>query len=259
MNILIDNLKINYEIYGGKNKKNIVLLHGWGTNLNSFKIMIDYLKENYKVIAIDLPGFGYSDVPNKVLNITEYSKIIHNLLIKLKVKNAVLIGHSFGGRIAITLAGHYDYNPEKIILINSAGIKPKRTIWYYIKIYTYKLLKKLSLLLPKKIATLYIKKLRSIFGSKDYNDAPEIMKGILSLVVNEDLRKYMKKIKAPTLLLWGQKDSTTPISDAVKMKKSIPDSGLIALEGAGHYSYLDKHYEIKKIILYFLKSNKLSK
>lgn len=205
MNILIDNLKINYEIYGGKNKKNIVLLHGWGTNLNSFKIMIDYLKENYKVIAIDLPGFGYSDVPNKVLNITEYSKIIHNLLIKLKVKNAVLIGHSFGGRIAITLAGHYDYNPEKIILINSAGIKPKRTIWYYIKIYTYKLLKKLSLLLPKKIATLYIKKLRSIFGSKDYNDAPEIMKGILSLVVNEDLRKYMKKIKAPTLLLWGKK------------------------------------------------------
>lgn len=259
MNIIVNNLNINYEIYGVQNNKTIILLHGWGTNLNSFKIMADYLNENYKVIAIDLPGFGSSSIPDKVLNITEYSKIIYDLLIKLNVETAVLIGHSFGGRIAITLAGHYNYNTEKIVLINSAGIKPKRTIWYYIKVYTYKFLKKITFLMPKKIATLYIKKLRDIFGSKDYNEAPEIMKGILSLVVNEDLRKYMKKIKAPTLLLWGQKDSTTPISDAVKMKKTIPDSGLIALEGAGHYSYLDKHYEIKKIILYFLKSNKLSK
>ncbi|MDD4036040.1 MAG: alpha/beta hydrolase [Bacilli bacterium] len=259
MNIIVNNLNINYEIYGVQNNKTIILLHGWGTNLNSFKIMADYLNENYKVIAIDLPGFGSSSIPDKVLNITEYSKIIYDLLIKLNVETAVLIGHSFGGRIAITLAGHYNYNAEKIVLINSAGIKPKRTIWYYIKVYTYKFLKKITFLMPKKIATLYIKKLRDIFGSKDYNEAPEIMKGILSLVVNEDLRKYMKKIKAPTLLLWGQKDSTTPISDAVKMKKTIPDSGLIALEGAGHYSYLDKHYEIKKIILYFLKSNKLSK
>lgn len=259
MNIIVNNLNINYEIYGVQNNKTIILLHGWGTNLNSFKIMADYLNENYKVIAIDLPGFGSSSIPDRVLNITEYSKIIYDLLIKLNVETAVLIGHSFGGRIAITLAGHYNYNTEKIVLINSAGIKPKRTIWYYIKVYTYKFLKKITFLMPKKIATLYIKKLRDIFGSKDYNEAPEIMKGILSLVVNEDLRKYMKKIKAPTLLLWGQKDSTTPISDAVKMKKTIPDSGLIALEGAGHYSYLDKHYEIKKIILYFLKSNKLSK
>lgn len=259
MNIIVNNLNINYEIYGEQNSKTIILLHGWGTNLNSFKIMADYLKENYKVIAIDLPGFGNSSIPEKVLNITEYSKIIYDLLIKLNIKTAVLIGHSFGGRIAITLAGHYNYKTEKIVLINSAGIKPKRTLWYYIRIYTYKLLKKLTFIMPKKLASLYLKKLRNIFGSKDYNEAPEIMKGILGLVVNEDLRKYMKKIEAPTLLIWGQKDSTTPISDAVKMKKTIPDSGLIALEGAGHYSYLDKHYEIKKIILYFLKSNKLSK
>lgn len=252
MQIIINNFKINYKVYGDKNEKAVVLLHGWGDNLNSFNSVINYLKEKFKVYAIDLPGFGKSSMPPKPLTILEYAEIIKQLLDELDIVKPILIGHSFGGRIIITLVGHLKYKVDRIVLVDSAGIKPKRTLWYYIKIYTYKFLKLFMRFMSKETGKKYLKKLRKIFGSKDYNKVNDIMKKTLILAVNEDLRKYLKYISVPTLLIWGEKDDITPLKDGLIMKKIIPDSGLVILKSAGHYSFVDRYYEFKLTILFFL-------
>jgi pimeloyl-ACP methyl ester carboxylesterase len=252
MQILINDLRIHYKIYGIENEKAVVLLHGWGDSLNSFNPIINYLKEKYKVYAIDLPGFGKSSMPTKPLTIINYTEIIKQMFDELNIEKPILIGHSFGGRIIITLVGLFKYKVDRIVLIDSAGIKPKRTIWYYIKIYTYKFLKLFRKFMRKERAKKYLYKLRKIFGSTDYNKVNETMKRTLSLTVNEDLRKYLKYILVPTLLIWGEKDDVTPLKDGLIMKKIIPDSGLVILKNAGHYSFIDKYYEFKLTILFFL-------
>ena len=252
MQTLIDSIDINYKVYGLANHKVVVLLHGWGTDLESVSLISKYLSTHFKVYALDLPGFGHSMIPPTPLSIIDYAKIIKAFLIKFKIDNPILIGHSFGGRIIITLNGYLNYPADKIILINSAGLKPKRTLLYYIKIYTYKFLKLFKNLLSEKQSHHYLAKLRSIFGSKDYNNVTEVMKRTLSLAVNYDLKKYLPHIKAPTLLIWGHNDKITPLKDGMIMQKLIPDAGLVIFKEAGHYVYLEKHDEVKAIILYFL-------
>ncbi len=252
MKVNIDNIQINYKLYGENNTQPVVVLHGWGTNLESFDLVSRYLAINYKVYALDLPGFGQSTIPNKALSINDYAKIIYRFLNALDIAKPILIGHSFGGRIIITLTGSLRYEASKIILINSAGIRPKRGIRYYLKIYTYKILKYIIKYFKEEKRIKYLNKLRTIFGSSDYNNVDEVMKRTLSLVVNTDLKKYMKNITAPTLLVWGDNDTITPISDAITMQHLIPDSGLVILKDAGHYAYLDKYFEFKLILLYFL-------
>ncbi len=252
LKILIDNIKINYKIYGKDNIKNIVILHGWGANLSTFAPICEYLKFKYKVYAIDLPGFGKSSTPSKALSVIDYASVIYKFLVLLNISDPILIGHSFGGRIIITLVGYLKFNAQKIVLINSAGIKPKRSLYYYIRTYTYKFLKVFRKAMPKKIGNKYIIKLRKIFGSSDYNKVNEVMKNTLILVVNSDLREYMKKINIPTLIIWGEKDNITPVNDAITIQKLIPDSGLVIIKDAGHYVYLDKHDEFKLILLHFI-------
>jgi len=252
MKILIDNVEINYKIYGENNTNCIVILHGWGSNLDNFEIVSNFLKNKYKVYAIDLPGFGGSSIPTEALSVIDYANIIHKFLDISNIVNPILIGHSFGGRIIITLIGYLKYNAQKIVLVNSAGIKPKRSIWYYIKTYTYKFLKQFKKIMPNNLGVIYITKLRSIFGSADYNKVNDVMKKTLIMAVNTDLNEYMKKINIPTLLIWGDNDDVTPISNAITMQKLIPDSGLVILKGAGHYTHLDKYDEFKIILLYFL-------
>ncbi|MGI6324475.1 MAG: alpha/beta fold hydrolase [Bacilli bacterium] len=252
MKITIDDHIINYETYGNEHAQTVVILHGWGASLEYFNLISQYLAVKYKVYAIDLPGFGKSSIPPKPLSIIDYAQIIKSFLDHFNITEPILIGHSFGGRIIITLTGHLKYQADKIILINSAGIKPKRTIWYYIKIYTYKFLKLFQKFMPKKMALKYIIFLRNIFGSKDYNNVNEIMKRTLILAVNTDLKAYLKEIAAPTLLIWGDNDQITPIKDGIMMQKLIPDAGLVILKDAGHHAYLEKYYEFRMILASFL-------
>jgi pimeloyl-ACP methyl ester carboxylesterase len=138
---------------------------------------------------------------------------------------------------------------EKIILVDSAGLIPKRGIDYYIKVYSFKTLKFIY-----KNLFFWIKgedrmeKFYKKFGSDDYQDSDGIMRKILVKVVNEDLSPILKDIKAPTLLIWGDKDEATPLYMAKIMEKEIKDSGLVVLEDAGHYSYLDDYYKFKRVI-----------
>ena len=126
MEIIINNKRINYEISGKGNP--VVLLHGWLANLDTMKPLANRLSQKFKVYNIDIIGFGKSELPDKPMNTDDYGNFLKDLLEKLEIKNPILIGHSNGGRMIINAVGRGIVKPKKIVLIDSAGIKPKRKI-----------------------------------------------------------------------------------------------------------------------------------
>jgi len=182
---------------------------------------------------------------------TIFGDFLQKLLQKLEIEEPILIGHSNGGRIIINSVGRGIVKPKKIILIDSAGIKPRRSIKYYIKIYTFKLSKKIVKLLPnsKELQEKLIKK----HSSQDYQNSPEVLRRTMSIIINEDQTENIKKINVPTLLIWGEKDTATPIEDAKKMEKLIPDSGIVSYPGSGHFSYLENLASVQIVLQEFLK------
>lgn len=230
-----DNMSINYQIYG--QGKSLILLHGWGLNFHTFDYLIEYLKEDYTVFAIDLPGFGQSDQPLNSYNLSQYVKFLSLFITELQIEKPIILGHSFGGRIAIKYVASNNEYVDKLILVDSAGIKKHKTIKQTISIIRYKLLKKYYKI--KKDATKYNQLIKAT-GSNDFINASNIMKGTMSKVIKEDLRKYVKKIKVETLLIWGKDDKETPYKDALYMSKHIKNCGLVTFENCGHFPYLEK-------------------
>ena len=229
----------------------VLLLHGWGGSLEIFQKLHSALETNFTVYAPDLPGFGKSETPDTVWGVTAYTDWLRAFITAEKITNPILLGHSFGGRISILYASKYPVS--KLILANSAGIKPKRKPAYYVKVYSYKAVKHiLPLLLGKKQSENILEQYRKKVGSSDYKNANPTMRNIMVKVINEDLKKYLKDIQAPTLLMWGENDTATPVNDAKIMEKNIPDAGLVVLKNAGHYSFIDKEYEFITIVKNFL-------
>ena len=253
MQIEINKLKINYIEKGPDSKTCVVLLHGWGANIASFNPIINELSNKLKVYAIDFPGFGLSQKPDESYHVEDYSKIVLEFINKKELKNVILIGHSFGGRVIIKLVGKLGFVPKKIILIDSAGIKPKKTFKRKIKERIYKVIKRAAnLILGKEKAKKVIDKYKNKLGSEDYKNADDTMKEVFKNVVNEDLRGYLPNIKVPTLLIWGDRDTETPIKDAKLMEELIPDAGLVTIQGAGHFSYLENTRFFMTVVNKFL-------
>lgn len=248
-----EDISLYYEKYGN-HKKSILILPGWGETRNTFYYMISFLKNYFTIYIVDYPGFGNSPFPNKDLTVYDYSNLIYELINELALDDPILIGHSFGGRIITTLIGYYKYNFSNIILMNSAGIRPKKTLSKRLKTYYYKFLQKLGNIFPEKLKIKWKNYLFNKFASNDYKDLNDNMKNTFKNIVNEDLTPYLKNIKTKTLLIWGDKDEATPIKDAYQMNKLITNSELIVLKGATHFSYLEQPILINNILFEQLKN-----
>lgn len=240
MRINIRNININYIQYGSGS--DVVLLHGWGQNIAMMKPIGDRLQKNHRITILDFPGFGESEEPKTALTVYDYCEILEELLKKLKVKKPVIMGHSFGGRIAIIYASRNEV--EKVVLFGSPCIR--KEVKPSLKLRMLKYLKKIP----------GINKLEGFaknhMGSRDYKNASEIMKKILVNVVNEDLSECAKKINVPTLLIWGDRDTEAPVEDAKELEKIIPDAGLIVLPNSTHYAYLENLPQVINILNNFL-------
>lgn len=231
-----DDIDINIEVTG--EGAPVLLLHGWGCSNEIFKHLQAVLAAQYKVYNFDFPGFGASQEPHTVWGTEEYTRMVEQFVKDNNIQSPALVGHSFGGRISIIYASRNQVS--RVVLVDAAGIKPKRPLKYYYKVYTFKALKWLCYtFLPKKTADAIIEKRRKGAGSADYNNASPKMRAILSKVVNEDLTHLLPKIAAPTLLFWGNMDTATPLSDAKTMERLIPDAGLVIAHGTGHFSFLE--------------------
>ena len=237
----------------GHGPETIILMHGWGCNHSTLasveRIALDC---GYRVINVDFPGFGQSEEPEEVWGVERYTNLIEHLIKELDLKSApVLLGHSFGGRVGILYSSR---NPvSKLILVDAAGIKPKRSLKYYWKVYTFKAVKHMMYTVyGRDEAERRLDSRRAKAGSSDYAGASPMMRRILSKVVNEDLSDRLPLIKASTLLIWGENDTATPLKDAQKMEKLIPEAGLVSFPSCGHYSFLDNPVQFAAVLRSFL-------
>src|SRR5690606_34712391 len=139
--------------------------------------IVNLLRVHFKVYALDLPGFGKSDKPEFPFNSQDYSRIVKKFMDLMEIKKATLIGHSFGGKVSIILAVNHPERVERLVLIDSAGIPPKRSIKYYLKVYSFKTLKFIYKLVfawnkkEEKMEAFYRR-----FGSADYRNADGVMR-----------------------------------------------------------------------------------
>jgi pimeloyl-ACP methyl ester carboxylesterase len=234
----------------------VVLLHGWGASIQSIWPVYQYLAPNYAVYALDFPGFGASDLPPVAWGVGEYMRLLVEWLDALHIPKATFLGHSFGGRVAIMLAARHPERVKRLILVDSAGIRPRRTARYYARTYFYKVARRV-IALPgiRRWQPQLRRRLLKFLGAEEYgNTTPGPMQGTFIRVVNEDLRPLLKQIKAPSLLIWGSEDQDTPVSDGKIMEQEIPDAGLVVFQGAGHFSYLDCFAQFCAVISSFLQS-----
>lgn len=230
MQFLYKDISINYVFENNKSKINLVFLHGWGQNIEMMQPIAKPFNKKYNTLILDLPGFGSSDEPKTEWDLEEYVFMLNNLLKELKIKNPILIGHSFGGKISLLYASKYKV--DKLVLLASPfKVKEKKDT-----------LKKKVLRTMKKIPVL--NKLESYaknhMGSTDYRNASPMMKKILVKHVNTDLREEAQKISCPTLLIWGTKDTAVDYEDAKELEMIISNCGLVTYEGATHYAYLER-------------------
>lgn len=251
MKIAVAGLSIYYEVQG--KGQPVVLLHGWGVDSSSLRPISSLLKNaaEAKVYSVDLPGFGYSDPPPRDWDVSAYVHFLEAFLACLEMENVSLLGHSFGGRIAIKFTAQHPERVDKLILVDSAGIRPKRKASYYYKVGLAKLLK----LLRKTFPALQVSRLLPRLGSADYQKAGAL-RGTLVKVVNEDLQAYLPAIRCPTLLIWGEKDPETPLADARIMQGLIPNARLEIIQGAGHFPFQDNFAAFEGILPAFVREDR---
>lgn len=242
MKIKIKDTLVNYIQYG--KGKDIILLHGWGQNIEMMKPIGDNLAENFRITIIDFPGFGESEEPKEAWDISMYAEMLGELIKELEIKKPTIMGHSFGGRVAIRYSAN---NPiEKLVLFGSPCIRLQQKQPLKVRI-----LKKIKTLPGMEKIGEYMKK---YIGSRDYKAASPMMRQILVNTVNEDLSKFASKIEEPTILIWGEDDTEAPLEEAKMLEKIMPDAGLIVLPGT-HYAYLENLGQVINIINSFLGGN----
>lgn len=233
---------INYVRYGNKEGETIVLLHGWGQNIEMMRPIGEHFVKTKDIILIDLPGHGGSSEPSFAYEVEDYADCIHALLEKLEVDNPVLMGHSFGGKVSLFYASKY--HVKKLVLFASPYCPEQQKVSFKVKIL--KNLKKVPIL-NKLEGTV-----KKHIGSTDYRNATPLMREILVKTVNLDITEQVKKIKEPVLLIWGDQDTAVPLKRAYELEKLIQDAGVVVYEGGTHYTYLEFLLPVCQVLKKFL-------
>ncbi len=234
---------VNYVQYGNETGKDIVLLHGWGQNIEMMDPIGKGMQNKFRITIIDFPGFGKSPEPPYGFSVFDYYEILDELLENLNIKEPILIGHSFGGRIAIIYA--VNKKVSKLVLMGTPFRRTNKKANYKLKV--------LKIVRKTPIIKNFEGYLRSKIASNDYYNASPIMRKVLVNVINQELTDLIPKIKVPTILIWGSYDKEVPISEAKYIEDKIKDCGLIIYEGCSHFAYLERLNQTINILDCFLK------
>ena len=222
---------ISYEILNREESKTIIFLHGWGSSKNIMKNIFSRNFKNYKHIYIDLIGFGESGDTPFPLNSFDYRDILENFFQELNIQKEIIIGHSFGGKIATLL------NPKRLILLSSAGIVVEKSFLVKLKISAYKFLKKIGLSF-----------FRNIFISDDGKNISTNMYETFKNVVDENFENIFRDRKdGETSIFWGIDDSATPLNSGKKIHKLIQNSKFYPLNG-DHFFFIGKGTKIENLL-----------
>ncbi len=221
--------EISYEVVNPKSAKDMIFLHGWGSNKEIMKQAFGTVFSNYRHIYIDMPGFGKSS-NEYVLDTYTYAKIIEEFLKSIDAKKDMIFGHSFGGKIASVL------NPHLLILLSNSGILTKKSLKTEMKIKLFKLAKKLG------YGSLF-----RFFASKDVEGMSQNMYESFKKVVDEDFSSHFSNLKTRTLIFWGEEDRATPLESGKEVARLIENSSFFPLCG-DHYFFLQHFIFIEKAV-----------
>lgn len=244
---------VNTEIEETGKGHPVILLHGWGQNISMMEPIQRALESDFHVFNLDFPCFGKSGIPSEVWGVEDYKDFLRELVLKYNLEEPVLIGHSFGCRVAIRYAAEYPV--RKMVLTGAAGIKPKQSFAVKSKIAAYKTVKHL-LDLPG--INHYSEQIKSMFGSEDYKNADGMTRQIFVKCVNDDVSGILEKITIPTLLIFGSNDEATPVWMGKMMEAKMKDAALILFEEDDHYAYFHQIHRFNKIVQVFLEKEKES-
>lgn len=227
----------------------VVVLHGWGGRIESMAPVVTCLATGFRVVALDLPGFGEAPLPAGSWGTPDYAEYVHDVVVSLGVERAHFVGHSYGAKTALYLAASHQSFVTKLVAAGASGLRRPPSLKARAK-RTASRGARLAGRLGRPGRTLR-DALYDRLASQDYKEAGEL-RPILVKVVNEDISNLLPNISAPTLLVWGTEDDSVPVSHAKRMESLIRDAGLVLFEGAGHFAYLDQSERFCRVVRHFL-------
>jgi pimeloyl-ACP methyl ester carboxylesterase len=228
-----------------EDKPVLVFLHGWGASGESFREVLSYCGE---AIALDLPGFGGSEQPKGAWSLDEYVIFLRCFLEKMGIKNIILVGHSFGGSIAIRYAAEQK-GIKRLILIGSAGIRQKNALR---KMLWFGVAKSFGWVLKLPFVSMFRQRIRKQLydriGGEDYFESGT-MRVIYQKIIHQDIQKDASILEIPVTLIWGENDIGTPLEDARRFQLLFQNSHLEVILQAGHYAFLDQPSRFREVFL----------
>lgn len=247
----INGVALNYEVSGPPAGESLLLLHGWGHDLHAWDPVMSELEKKYRVWRIDLPGFGKSSLPRTVLKdvvrglpgrewgLRHYAEVVGRFVQAHRLQDVILVGHSFGGRIAILLASGQPRWLKQIVLIDSAGLIPKRTLKKFTVLVLARVGSFLVRVLPRETKEKLSRRFRLAFGAEDYANAG-LLEPIFLKIIRQDLAPELKDIAVPVGIIWGEEDAITPLEQAHRLEQGIAGAKLVVLPGVGHVPFEEK-------------------
>lgn len=247
MQVVVDGVLTHYLLVDPGHKNTLLILHGWGQSAVSWQKIMAGLPKDNTYIALDLPSFGATrSLPGKS-NVSDYSHFIKKFIAKLDLKNVILLGHSFGGQIAVDLSLHYPKLIKHLILLSPAVIRNTRL---GLKSKLNKTGKPLIKLLPLSIQDKILQKV----ASKNYFQSSPEQRSLLNRILYQDYSDKIKEIHVPTSVIWGSEDNEIP-NKGKFLAENIPDSKLFVLYGADHSPHLNSPRKLLSVLTEILSQN----
>lgn len=249
MKIIVQNLAIEYQDKGSG--KVVLFLHGWQDTLHSFDFVTALLSPPFRVVRLDLPGFGQSETPKEAWNLDNYVQFVEAFIHKLNLDVYALVGHSFGGRITIKGQATKKLQPQKAVLISSAGIAKNRTLRNLAVNIVAKIGRLVTYIPPLFFWRNKIRKKMYGYIGGDYLSAGKLKETFLNIIA-EDLSVSATQVTVSTILIWGANDTDTPLCDGKKLAALIPNSELKVISDSGHFVHKEKPDIVAKLLKDFL-------
>jgi pimeloyl-ACP methyl ester carboxylesterase len=241
--------RLNIERTGPDVGRAVLVLHGWGSSALNMRPLADALSDQYRVWNVDMPGHGNSPPPPEPWGVPEHAALVRALIDEEMGGRAVIVGHSNGGRISLYMASDPDLSLgiEALVLVSPSGIRPRRSAKYKVRRAVAETLKAPFQVLPEPAREFGLDWLRhslvwKLLGSSDYRALEGVMRETFVKTVNCYLDDRVDRINIPVLLFWGTRDEAVSRYQMDQLCRKLPDCGLVELEGAGHYGYLE-HFD----------------
>jgi pimeloyl-ACP methyl ester carboxylesterase len=255
-------VELHFEKSGPEASNNVLLLHGWGSSAELMRPLARQLEDRYLVVNADLAGHGKTPPPEVGWGVPEYADSVAKLIRAEMQVPVTIVGHSNGGRIALFMASHPEYSVlvRRLILISPSGMTPKRSWKYYARKSLADTLKAPFMILPNRLREVGLSWLRETaiwrsLGSSDYQSLTGVMRETFVKTVTTHLDDVVSHVTVPTLVFWGSLDKEVQREQVDRLVDRIPDAGLVVLDGAAHYGYLDDLSTVKAGIIHFMENS----